>query len=198
MTALRQRVEALEQSATELDDAELRAQARDVLCALSEAGHVIERKARGYPNGAINASVWLDGAALGPAALRMAVLLRSRDLLDLEEAAHVVRCTAVLAVHGHLHHMVGPAMLARGDCAERRGDQDTATACYEAIVGDFSWLLDDVEPVGTPPSDEERAALESLLVAVERRMELPDADGAALDRLLDRCRGVLERGVSRP
>jgi hypothetical protein len=183
------------QKSAETPEKELRNVAMRVLDVLHRECVEVSKKADGYPANPISADVWLNGAMLGPMAESLADLLDQRGLHDLEEQAHCLRCMAVLSVQSHYHHLVGPAMLARAECNERLGNPDLAVQIYQAVIGDFSWFVEQGESEPDAPSDEDRISLECLAQALDRIVAIqPDsADVAERRALRERCESVLAR-----
>ncbi len=179
----------------ESSEPELREAAMGTLKALHRECLRVQDNANDYPSNTIRADVWLDGAVLGPMAEGLAALLNQRGLYDLEEKAQALRCMAVLAVQGHYHHVVGPAMLARAECNERLGNTQLASQLYQAVIADFAWIVDEWEATGEAPTDEDRCSLQCLSRAIEGVLKLqPDnTDARAMENLHHRCLRILAR-----
>jgi hypothetical protein len=188
-------IEEFARMPTTVPVAERRDAATRVLKALDENIVRVRGRANNYPANPIQADVWVEGAALGPLAERLASLLRTQGLTDLEEAAHTLRGMAVLAVQSHYHYLVGPAMLARAECNERLGRAELAGELYECVVGDFRWILDEWSPLDEAPNCEDRISLECLLQALRGVLKHRPAgtDPADAEALLRRCGEVLAR-----
>lgn len=190
--------DAIEKVATlpaEASEREMRESATQALMVLYRACAEVKEKANGYPANPISADVWFNGALLGPMAEKLAALLQQQGLFDLEEQAHSLRCMAVLAVQSHYHHIVGPAMIARGECNERMGNIKLAAQIYQAVIGDFEWFVEKWESETEAPTEEDYTSLECLDHAVAHLLELQPniAQATHLHQLLERCRNILAR-----
>ena len=188
---LSQLVRQLDGEQASLEDAAFRRNGQEILAALHNKCTQVARDAGGYPDNPIRGDVWIDGASLAPVAERLAQLLRARGATDLERQAHVIRCRAVLAVQSHYHDVVGPAMLSRADCEERLGETAAALACYDAVVDDFSFIVEECEAGCDGPGRADRASLECLGEAILRRRAL--SDQPVLEALGRRVAALLER-----
>jgi hypothetical protein len=156
----------------------------------------IEDNANGYPNGTISAAVWFAGYGIAALAERLTGYFKAAGWLGNEANAANLWAKATLSVCSHYHHMVGPAMLASADCAERQGKPDEAVRSYSAVVADFAWLSDEwIEETAAPPEDQ-RLALSCLKTAAERLIALDARDErspAQLAELIATLDAILSR-----
>jgi hypothetical protein len=152
-------------------------------------------KAAGYPDRPITADVLMDGMELVGIGEALTRHFGKAGWVEREEDAAYLWSKAALAIYSHQHHMVGPAMLARGDCAERLGAFNKAAQVYNAIIGDFSWI---VEATETAPSlsRNDLTVLSSLAAAIRRSLTLEKDSTIYADRrlLLRRAEDILARG----
>jgi hypothetical protein len=139
----------------------------------------IKANANGYPNGTISADVWFAGYRMAALGERLTEYFKAAGWLSNESNAANLWAKATLSVCSHYHNMVGPAMLAVADCAERLGEPDEAIRSYRAIVADFAWLADEWTEEAVAPLEDERIALSCLKTAAERLIALDGADGAS-------------------
>lgn len=195
LDAVKDAIRRFEDQPVDASEADLRDSARQALKTLHAECVRVQESAGDYPANAITADVWMDGANLGLFAEAFAALLKDRGLTDFEEKAHTLRCMAVLAVQGHYHHIVGPAMLARAECNERLGDAVLAGRLHQAVVADFAWLVDEASGSDDAPAGDDRAALECLAVALDGvlRHRPEGVDLASTEALRDRCAALLAR-----
>lgn len=195
LDGLSKAIEAFKHLPETASETELREAAYPTLIALQEECQQLRQDADGYPANPIRADVWMHGAmSLAPLTALFAEYLRQRGQIEYEEAARGMHCMVVLSVQGHYHHIVGPAMLARAECNERLERFDFAVALYRAVVGDFSWFVEEWEPEEALP-EEPRISLECLLQSLERISAL-DTEADDLDvlrSLADRARVILAR-----
>jgi hypothetical protein len=148
----------------------------------------IKDRANGYPRAPIDGAVWFAGRRMIDLTERLTLHFRAAGWLRKEFLASWLWGKATLAVCAHYHHMVGPAMLACADCHERLGEPAEAIDRYEAVIGDFMFLLDEWEPETLAPAGDDRAAIECLRHAAERVLALDPARSNA-----DAMRAVLLR-----
>ena len=142
--------------------------------------------AQGYPDRSITADILMDGMELAYLGDALTQHLSKAGWIENEAEAAFLWSKAALAIYSHQHHMVGPAMLARGDCAERLGELDNASQIYNAVIADFSWII---EAKASEPhlSQNDREVLTSLATALQRSLALaknptPDAERHTLLR----------------
>lgn len=195
LDAVKDAIRRFENQPADASEADLREAARHALKTLHAECVRVQEAAGDYPANAITADVWMDGANLGLFAEGFASLLKDRGLIDFEEKAHTLRCMAVLAVQGHYHHIVGPAMLARAECNERLGNAEFASRLHQAVVADFAWLADEASDAEDAPAGDDRAALECLAEAIQGvlRHQPEGVDLASTEALRDRCTALLAR-----
>ncbi len=146
----------------------------------------IRKQAKGYPKVPISAEVWFAGYRMIALCEALARHFNSTGWLVHERNASGLWAKATLAVCSHYHHMVGPAMLAYADCYERLGDPAEAIGRYEAVVGDFTCLLDDWKQESAGPFGDDRNAIDCLRRAALRLLAL---DPQRLDA--DQLRSVI-------
>lgn len=156
----------------------------------------IKDNANGYPNGTISVEVWFAGYGIAALAERLICYFKTAGWLDNEANAANLWAKATLSVCSHYHHMVGPAMLASADCAERQGKQDEAMRSYNAVVADFTWLSDEWSQETEAPPEDQRVALSCLKTAAERLIALDAAEEpspAQLAELIATLDAILSR-----
>lgn len=185
----KQRTEAA-LNALKQGDAEVAREAVEAaLTFLAEQVTLLREKANGYPANPIQADVWMDGAALATHGAALAEALHETDWTEAELTAAQCWASATLAVQSHYRNLVGPAMLAMAEPAERLGEIEYAASLYDAVIKDFEDLIDTYEGEAEPLSedDDDRIALESLKTALERRLDIHPNEAerkAQLERLL--------------
>jgi hypothetical protein len=125
-----------------------------------------------------SASDYFDGVKLGELAYQIAVRLRARGLSVPEEIALRVRLKALLQVQGHYHHIIGPAMIEHSELLEKLGRNEEASANYDCVIADFSWLISEYDESGYLPNSEDSVSLQALYVALTQRLkfELGDSE----------------------
>ena len=131
-----------------------------------------------YPATPITGRDWTDGATIARCAEACARIAAAIGPLRLETNMQEIRIAATLAVCSHYHHLVGPAMIAVSDTYEREGWTDRAAGNYEAVIADFSWILDDLIEDEDAPDGDEATALGALRRAHERSQALGAGDAA--------------------
>jgi hypothetical protein len=187
-------LQLLEKKDTDAD--ELKDIAMQTLNFLWDQTNLLADLAGGYPRkGGIRADVWSDGVELAQLGKSLGEAFRGLGMTELEEIATSIWTKATLQVQSHYHHIVGPAMLANADCNERLGRRARAADLYEAIIGDFRWLVDEWESEVEAPSEQDALSLEVLSTALKRRASLGgDADAIEVHRaLLARLEPILRR-----
>jgi hypothetical protein len=122
----------------------------------------------------------------------VADLLQQHHDFEREEVARVACCRAILAVQSHYHHIVSPAMIARGDCNERLGRLGVARQIYDAVIADFRWLVDEFDTDPESLDDGAFSAIGNLARAVERRLVLAPPPLEDLAEMLIRCKRALD------
>jgi hypothetical protein len=174
---------------------ELREAAVRVLEELGREFAKVLDKANEFGNFLIDVNVMMTGATLGSMAERYAGLLNQRGFHDLEEQAQRLRCQVVLTVQGHYRHIVGPAMIACAECNERLGNALVAAEMYQAVIADFSWLVDVWARTDEAPGDEDRCSLHCLAQAIKGVLKFrPDGtDVQAMESLHQQCEEILAR-----
>jgi hypothetical protein len=141
--------------------------AEQALTALSECCQILRQRVGKNLVKAVSPDDLQAARSLQMWAHRLAQHLSEKDEDRLEEIAWQLRCSPILALHGHQRHLVGPAMLDWADCNARQGNQEKADMLYNAVIQDFRMLLA-LEPV---PSTESFTALDSLKKALERHSQ---------------------------
>lgn len=134
----------------------------------------IRESANSYPENPISAEVWMNGAALATHARSLTLYLHETELLNYEAHAAQIWANVTLSVCGHYHHLVGPAMLANAQIAERMNNIDFAMQAYKAVLNDFTSLLVDCETYNYAPEGDTAAAIDCLKEAVESLIRLYD------------------------
>jgi len=114
---------------------------------------------------------YFDGVKLGELASKIALRLRSRELLSIEDIALRIQLKALLQVQGHYHHIIGPAMLAHCEVLEKLGQNQEAQENYDCIISDFSWFLDEYDNSNEIDYDEDIISIKSLHKALELRLK---------------------------
>lgn len=132
----------------------------------------VKENANGYPNGTISGNVWFAGYRMAALGERLTEHFKAAGWLGNESNAANLWAKATLSVCSHYHDMVGPAMLAVADCAERLEDLDEAIRSYQAVVADFAWLADEWNEETVAPPEDQRLALSCLKTAAERLLAL--------------------------
>lgn len=134
-----------------------------------------------------NANDFFTGMALSEHAER--VYDRLSDLLWYQEKILAADCwaKATLAVAGHYKHLVGPAMLAAADSRQLAGKPLDAKNFYQAVIDDFSILVEEWidEETGPHEKSEDRQALNCLQRAISSWFELEKIEKAPLQTLED-------------
>lgn len=156
----------------------------------------VKDNANGYPNGPISGNVWFAGYRMATLAERLTGYFKTAGWLGNEANAAGLWAKATLSVCSHYHNMVGPAMLAAADCAERRGDSKDAISSYNAVVADFTWLSDEWSQETEAPPEDQRVALCCLKTAAERLIVLDAAEErspAQLAELIATLEAILSR-----
>ena len=156
----------------------------------------VKDNANGYPNGSISGNVWFAGYRMAALAEGLTGYFKAAGWLGNEANAANLWAKATLSVCSHYHHMVGPAMLAAADCAERRGDPEEAIHSYKVVVADFAWLSDEWNQETEAPPEDQRLALCCLKTAAERLIALDAADersSAQLAELIATLDAILSR-----
>lgn len=171
------------------DEAEMRSAVEAALTFLAEQVTLLREKANGYPANPIQADIWMEGTALATHGAALAEALHKTDWTEAELTAAQCWASATLAVQSHYRNLVGPAMLAMAEPAERLGETQYAASLYDAIIKDFEDLIDtyEGETESLSEEDEDRVALESLKTALERRLDIhpnEDTRRKQLERLL--------------
>jgi hypothetical protein len=123
-----------------------------------------------------SASDYFDGVKLGELAYQIALRLRARGLNAPEELALRVRLKALLQVQGHYHHIIGPAMIEHSELLEKLGRNEEASANYDCVIADFSWLISEYDESDYLPNSEDSISLHSLCAALTQRLKFDLAD----------------------
>jgi hypothetical protein len=119
---------------------------------------------------------YFDGVKLGELAYQIALRLRKRGLKFPEEIALRVRLKALLQVQGHYHHIIGPAMIEHSELLEKLGRNEEASANYDCIISDFSWLISGYAHSNDLPNEEDSISIHSLYMALTQRLKFDVAD----------------------
>jgi len=152
-----------------------------VIKRLDAAIEQVRQQADGYPEKPISAAVWMNGVGYANLACALTQHFKQAGWLKREENASVLWAKATLAVCSHYHHMVGPAMLANADCHDRLGNTERATEMYSGVVKDFAFLVEGYLADDDPPTDDSRAALESLRTAIDRLLSRGNSERGGID-----------------
>ena len=131
---------------------------------------------------------WVDGVALAAAARRVTAKFAAQPDPELEERGLDLVGRIVTRLLGQCHAFVGRAMIESARCNLRNGDPGRAAARAEAVVDDFTVLLDRAE--ADVPFDEDVIALEYLRAAIDLLIEVRGGS-AELDALRNRTARVL-------
>ena len=137
--------------------------------------------------------VYFDGAALSEICKVLAAYLADKNLIAQEAKATNLWTGAVLSVNAHYHHLVGPAMIANANVSERTNKLEYAKKAYDAVIQDFSGILDYIQDDEYRPCDEELISIESLNAAVCRLIEIEPSMNTELSELKDRISLVLSK-----
>jgi hypothetical protein len=159
---------------------------------LTEQRDILRKRIGEYPGNAVNAKDWLDGVGLGHQAVRLGDLLMDWGRFDLEERARDLAVNIGCIVEGHYHHVIGPRMVQAIRCADRLGKIARVRALCDAVVADFTWILEERLDDEDDLSPEEAYSIWSLQVALQREAELDDPpqrryDAAVAAHVLERA-----------
>jgi hypothetical protein len=130
----------------------------------------LQEAAQALPPGLMRGDILLNGLALASGAEALTQALKTRDWTELELLAAQAWSGFVLAAKGHARELVGPAMLARADAAERLKMEEHADGIYDVVIKDFEILMDTWIQDEDPPDEDSRIGLECLREALTRRM----------------------------
>jgi len=133
---------------------------------------------------------WVDGVVLAEAARQVTAEFAAQPDPQLEERGLALVGRIVTGLLGQCHAFVGRAMIESARCIQRNGDPDRASTHVEAVLADFTVLLDQFE--NDAPFDEYVIALEYLLAAVELIIEVRGSF-TELDTLRNQTKQVLSR-----
>jgi hypothetical protein len=139
----------------------------------------------------ISMDTWLDGVGYVEMARTLALHLRENGWLIHEEIATALWAEAALQVQNHHPHVVGPAMIAWGNCHERLGNKCRAAQIYAAVIADFSWIAEKWKNnVALPQTSV--SALHCLKVALQKMLTIKTQDGnsAQLTTLLSKIKRI--------
>ncbi|MEO0586415.1 MAG: hypothetical protein AAF078_02135 [Planctomycetota bacterium] len=155
---------------------------------------LVRRLANGYPETEpINGAVWMNGAGYGVLGASLTEHFRHADWLAIELRASKIWVNAVLAVNSHYHHLVGPAMIACADAQGRSGHADARAEMFRAVVLDFAFLVDDLEP-DIELEETEVVSLQSLRTAAAGLLAagMEEIEGLALADIVARVDAQLD------
>lgn len=133
---------------------------------------------------------YFDGVKLGELAHQIALKLREYGVRNIEEIALRLRLKAFLQVQGHYHHIIGPAMLEHSELLYDLGRIDEDSQNYDSIIADFSWLLDEYRNSHADITEEDLVSAKSLLVALNKRLEIGQMPQEDFARITDKAEGV--------
>lgn len=137
---------------------------------------------------------WVDGVALAAASRQITQQFAARGWRDLEQRGLDMCGRVVTGLLGQCRARVGAAMLDGIYGARAAGDNEVAAQMCEAVVHDFTVVVDTWEATTDAPFDEHRIALEHLLAALHElaaiRGELLATSAASLRA---RCAALLAR-----
>ena len=118
-----------------------------------------------------NAACWRDGVSYAEMAQILAQHLHNASWLKQEEIATALWAKATLQLQSHYHHVVGPAMIAWGNCHERLGNAGRAKQIYAVVIADFAWIADKWKS-NMAFSENNLSALRCLKVALEKTLSI--------------------------
>jgi hypothetical protein len=131
----------------------------------------IAQRANNYPQNTIMGDGWMDGYGYASLARALTLHLQAQGTnkcLPYEGHASVSWLRATLAVCSHYRNLVGPAMITHASYHERTDNHPHALLMYTAVVKDFVCLLESWVDSADVPNEDDRIALESLKIAVEK------------------------------
>lgn len=138
-------------------------------------------------------AAWLDAVRLAREARTLASHFEALGDLDRAASALELRRRAVVHPLGQCFDRVGPAMLDLARMAARLGDGDVARSLSEAVVADFSRLLDAPERLPPRSSEEAIRGLRSLREAALLRAELGGPPATELRTRIDAAVAMIRR-----
>ena len=144
----------------------------------------------GRPCAAEGSQEWVDAVALAAAARQVTARFAAQPDPELEERGLGLVGRIVTRLLGQCHAFVGRVMLESAQCMQRNGDPERAAGHAEAVLADFTVVLDRCEADGA--FDEDVIALEYLLAAAELIIEVR-GNSPELDAVRARTRRVLDR-----
>lgn len=136
---------------------------------------------------------WVDGVVLAGAARRITATFAARGDARNEERSLALVGRIVTRMLGQCPAFVGRAMLDSARCIQRNGEPERGARFADAVVADFTRLLD--EFADETPVDEDVLALEHLLTAIDLITEVR-GESAELVALRERTRQVLGRAAA--
>jgi hypothetical protein len=136
---------------------------------------------------------WVDGVALAAAARQVTAKFAAQPDQELEERGLGLVGRIVTRLLGQCHAFVGRVMIESAQCMQRNGDPGRAAGHAEAVLADFTVVLDRCE--ADSAFDEDVIALEYLLAAAELIIEVK-GNSPELDAVRARTRRVLDRSTA--
>src|SRR5579884_2869619 len=133
---------------------------------------------------------WVDGVMLASAARSITEKYAAQPDPALEDRGYELAGRIVTQLLGQCHAFVGRAMLDSARCAQRNGDSEKAIRFAQAVIADFTVLLDWFAQ--EKPVDEDALAISCLREAISLVMETQGTT-PELDALLSRTDAVLSR-----
>lgn len=124
-----------------------------------------------YINTPLDTNCWRDGVNYAEMARTLSQHLHNAGWLKQEEIATALWAKATLQLQSHYHHVVGPAMIAWGNCHERLGNVGRAKQIYAVIIADFSWIVDKWKS-NMAFSENNVSTLRCLKVALEKTLSI--------------------------
>jgi hypothetical protein len=138
---------------------------------LESAVEDISRRANNYPQNAVMGDVWMNGFGYANLARALTFHFQAQGTdkcLPYEGNASGLWLRATLAVCSHYRNLVGPAMITHASYHERAENNQHALLMYNAVVKDFVCVLENWNDTADTPDDDDRVALESLKIAMEK------------------------------
>lgn len=142
-----------------------------LLACIRNGAVYIGENSNNYPHNSINGKIWMDGAGLRTRADELSAYFRNKNDDESTLQAIFLRSKITNTIMGHYPNLVGPDMVAVGLQCEKMGKNATAQQFLNAVVLDFTRLVQEVKEDMLNPEfvarDEEIPITESLVHALE-------------------------------
>ena len=139
-------------------------------------GIEIEQKSGDYPTSLISADVWMNGAFLNEWAYFMAQYFKRENDKKSELQMLFIRAKVTNAIMSHYHHLVGPTMVDLGICYLANDLSEKAEECFNAVILDFEWLIDEYIDHNVEINEEDAISISALQRAYEGILGLKKGD----------------------